>query len=202
MSLEQKAKQPRSLATRQRILRATVDEIVESGFDGVRLERVAARAGCNKALLYRYFGDRKNLFVEAFRAQLQKRLQVLNSLPNDLGQALAVWTQQTVADPIFMKLILRESIDYQLAEPEVVEQQAREAYYQTQIEMLKQLQQQGVIASDIEPKTLFLALLAMISLPAALPQVVYLVTGQQADKTEFLASYTKTLTQIAEGLRS
>jgi AcrR family transcriptional regulator len=50
-------------SAREAILEAAVQEFVEHGYDGVRMEHVARRAGCNKALVYRYFGDRDLLWL-------------------------------------------------------------------------------------------------------------------------------------------
>ena len=130
-----------SQATQMRILDATAEEMAVCGFDGVRIEHVAARAGCNKALVYRYFGDRETLFVEAFRHQLAKRLSILNELPEGLASMLQHWTNQTLSDRAFVRLIMREAMDYDGSLP--LESEARSSYYATQISMVRALQERG-----------------------------------------------------------
>lgn len=182
--------------TKARILEATAVEMATSGLDGVRIEAVAARAGCNKALVYRYFQDRETLFVEAFRQQLAGRLAVLERLPDELAPVLHLWVEQTLADRTFVRLLLREAIDYEGENP--VEEEARRAYYGRQIEMVRAYQKVGKISADLDPEMLFLALLALISLPALLPQVVYLATGLQSGSAAFLERWRQLLTDLSD----
>lgn len=185
-------------ATKERILEATAHEMATSGLDGVRIEAVAARANCNKALIYRYFQDRETLFLEAFRHQLAGRLAVLDRLPEELASVLHLWVEQTLADQAFIRLMLREAIDYEGGPP--VEEEARQAYYARQIEMVRAYQRQGKISADLDSEMLFLALLSLIALPALLPQVVYLASGLQSDSPEFKERWNQLLTDLADRL--
>jgi AcrR family transcriptional regulator len=54
--------------TRRDVLAATVDELVEGGWDAVTHARVAARAGYAKATLYAHWPDRIALVRDAFGA--------------------------------------------------------------------------------------------------------------------------------------
>lgn len=49
------------------ILSAAADELVESGYDGLTMDRVAQRAGTNKNTLYRRWPSRAALAVAAYR---------------------------------------------------------------------------------------------------------------------------------------
>ncbi|MFN8518325.1 MAG: TetR/AcrR family transcriptional regulator [Chloroflexota bacterium] len=55
---------PRSERAHQAILDATADLLAESGFGGLRLEHVAARAGVGKATIYRRWASREELALE------------------------------------------------------------------------------------------------------------------------------------------
>jgi AcrR family transcriptional regulator len=48
--------------TREKILNTARDEFVEHGLDGARVDRIAGRAGVNKAMLYYHFGSKENLY--------------------------------------------------------------------------------------------------------------------------------------------
>ena len=48
---------------RQALLDAGKTEFANYGYDGARLERIAARAGCAKRMLYYYFGNKDDLFL-------------------------------------------------------------------------------------------------------------------------------------------
>jgi AcrR family transcriptional regulator len=52
---------PRS-ESRARILEAAAAEFAARGFDGAKVDRVAARAGVNKAMLYYHFGSKARLY--------------------------------------------------------------------------------------------------------------------------------------------
>ncbi|MEV6646442.1 TetR family transcriptional regulator [Amycolatopsis sp. NPDC051371] len=52
--------------TRRRLLAAATEEFAERGIAGARVDRIADAAGCNKAMLYKYFGNKDSLFDTVF----------------------------------------------------------------------------------------------------------------------------------------
>ncbi|MGO8887583.1 MAG: TetR/AcrR family transcriptional regulator [Streptosporangiaceae bacterium] len=64
--------------TKTRILDAALDEFSAHGVAGARVDRIAAAAGCNKNLLYVYFGSKENLFTAVLEQHL---IRVYNDLP-------------------------------------------------------------------------------------------------------------------------
>ncbi|HEX6358616.1 TetR/AcrR family transcriptional regulator [Actinophytocola sp.] len=52
-------------ATRQTLLTAATELFAERGYDRTTVRDIATRAGVNQALLFRYFGSKEALFVEA-----------------------------------------------------------------------------------------------------------------------------------------
>src|SRR5258708_21214697 len=52
--------------TKKRILAAATEEFTEHGIAGARVDRIAAAANSNKALLYAYFGNKEQLFEAVF----------------------------------------------------------------------------------------------------------------------------------------
>src|SRR3954462_14991298 len=57
-------------ATRARILEAAAAEFANFGIAGARVDRIADTAGANKAMLYRYFGSKDDLFEAVFTAHV------------------------------------------------------------------------------------------------------------------------------------
>ena len=55
--------------TRHKILSAATEEFARYGLGGARVDRIAARAGANKRMLYYYFRDKDNLFLAALEAR-------------------------------------------------------------------------------------------------------------------------------------
>lgn len=62
-----KHRRRRGVALEQAILRAAVDELVESGYSGLTMDRVASRAGTNKNAIYRRWPSRAALAVAAYQ---------------------------------------------------------------------------------------------------------------------------------------
>jgi AcrR family transcriptional regulator len=58
---------PRSAAADASIVRATLEVLLEDGYRGLTMEQVRARAGVGKATLYRRYGSKQELVVEAIR---------------------------------------------------------------------------------------------------------------------------------------
>jgi AcrR family transcriptional regulator len=72
------------------ILRAATEELVESGYAGLTMDRVAARAGTNKNALYRRWPNRAALGVAAYHRLVvdEQRLPDTGSLRGDVLELL------------------------------------------------------------------------------------------------------------------
>jgi AcrR family transcriptional regulator len=57
--------------TKRQILAAATEEFAERGIAGARVDRIATVAGCNKAMLYAYFGSKDGLFDAVFTASVE-----------------------------------------------------------------------------------------------------------------------------------
>jgi AcrR family transcriptional regulator len=68
-------------ATRLRLLDAARAEFAEFGIAGARVDRIAANAGANKALIYHYFGSKDGLFDAVWEALVK---QVTDEAPIDV----------------------------------------------------------------------------------------------------------------------
>jgi len=53
----------------ERILQAATEEFARYGLGGARVDRIAARAGANKRMLYYYYGNREDLFLKVLEAR-------------------------------------------------------------------------------------------------------------------------------------
>ncbi len=183
---------------RHAILEAAAAEFADRGYDGLRMEGVARRAGVNKSLIYRYFGDKDGLFRATLQRQFQYREQLLDKLPSSFAEMLVWWTRQQRDDPHFMRLIQREALQDDGSEP--VEGEARRAYYARQVEMIRELQRQGVIDPSFDADVLFVALLAIVVFPDTFPQIVRLATGLHHHSEDFGARWSALLRKLAGAL--
>ena len=102
---------------RRRILAAARQEFAASGLDGARVDRIAAAAGINKAMLYYYFGDKEALYLavleyayEHIRAA-ERGLQLEALDPPDSIARLVQFTWQYFLDnPGFLALLNTENL--------------------------------------------------------------------------------------------
>ncbi|MGC8802622.1 MAG: TetR/AcrR family transcriptional regulator [Bacteroidales bacterium] len=62
-------------STEEKIFNAALQEFVEKGYDGARMQSIADRAGINKALLHYYYRTKDKLF-EAVVPQIIKQLPI------------------------------------------------------------------------------------------------------------------------------
>src|SRR3954452_15967953 len=70
--------------TKARILEAATEEFAARGIAGARVGRIAEVAGCNKAMLYAYFGNKDDLFDAVFSASVDKYLDEVGFDVDDL----------------------------------------------------------------------------------------------------------------------
>ena len=56
---------------RTHILNSAVEEILQYGFTGARVDRIADRAGLNKRMIYHYFDDKQGLCEQVLKQQLR-----------------------------------------------------------------------------------------------------------------------------------
>ncbi len=99
-----------SAATRAALLSAAQELFAERGFERATVRDIAARAGVNQALLFRYFGTKEELF----RASITDRgRRVLAEGPDDalLGRMLERMLQpeETAAQGYWLQAALRSS---------------------------------------------------------------------------------------------
>ena len=88
---------PRSAAADAAIVRATLELLVEEGFQGLSVEAVRQRAGVGKATIYRRFPDKAAL-VRAAMEHLHREIELpdTGTLRDDLA---AVWHAAYAAQP-------------------------------------------------------------------------------------------------------
>lgn len=68
---------------RELILRAAMNRFGAGGYDGTRLEDVAADAGVTKPILYRHFGSKKGLYLAVLERHREELPGFLEELPRE-----------------------------------------------------------------------------------------------------------------------
>lgn len=104
--------------SRDRILAAALQEFAARGFDGAKVDRIAERAGLNKAMLYYHFRSKRALFLEILRGQFGAVADAAEAVrdsggPPDvkLRRFAETIARQGLARPHFPPMWLREIAD-------------------------------------------------------------------------------------------
>jgi AcrR family transcriptional regulator len=103
--------------TRSRILEAATQEFARFGLGGARVDRIAARAGANKRMLYYYFGDKDDLFRAVLEATYERirnaehQLRLLELPPVEAISRLVEFTWRYYLEhPEFLTLLNSENL--------------------------------------------------------------------------------------------
>lgn len=91
-------------ATRQRILEVATAEFARHGIAGARVDRIAAAAGCNKAMLYAYFESKDRLFDAVFDAVVARNVSDVPIDADDLPEYAARLSDQYARYPEVVRL--------------------------------------------------------------------------------------------------
>ena len=102
---------------RGRILAAALEEFARYGLGGARVDRIAARAGANKRMLYYYFGNKEALFLAVLesryahirRAEQGLRLGALDPAQGIRRLVAFTWTYY-LRHPEFLTLLNSENL--------------------------------------------------------------------------------------------
>jgi AcrR family transcriptional regulator len=96
----------RTARIRAAVLDATVAELVERGYAGLTVDGVAARAGVNKTTLYRRWGGRESLIVDAVETFAVAQADVPDT--GDVDEDLRLWARsilRTLTGPVSGALV-------------------------------------------------------------------------------------------------
>ena len=104
--------------SRERVLAAAMAEFAARGFDGATVDRIAERAGLNKAMLYYHFPGKAALYREILREVFAGVADAVDAIrrgdqPPDaqLRAFVSTVAAEAVARPHFPNLWLREMAD-------------------------------------------------------------------------------------------
>jgi AcrR family transcriptional regulator len=178
-------------ATADRILEAAIEEFVEHGLAGARVDRIAERAEANKQLLYRHFGSKEGLFDAAVRAMAQRFNQIRRTLPNTLEERLPYYFERATDDRRWVRILLWEAL--QTGDGPAVNEAERFAHMQKAVDAVRADQVAGILPADLDAGQLFLSIQALAAHPSAFPQMTRFITGMnptdpvfRAQRAEFL----------------
>src|SRR5947209_16462309 len=103
---------------REAILNAAEEIFAKHGFDGARIDAIAAASGYNKSLIFQYFGDKLELYARVIR-RIDDRTGGL------MARSLATLSDDETAFNtnkfrIFLESFLRDYFDFLTANPRII----------------------------------------------------------------------------------
>ncbi|SHN47923.1 TetR/AcrR family transcriptional regulator [Cryptosporangium aurantiacum] len=195
-------------ATPERILQAAITELAEHGFAGLRTDRVVAAAGCNKQLLYYYYGSKAGLrdaVLERMASESAPRWEQLEGL--GLVDAVRVITETMAAGERHWRRVLAwEGAEHVIGESEIVLEELRTKAWQRMVRVFESAQADGTLSESVDAKILALLFSLMTMAPDTLPQITRMVTGQEASDPAFVEGLVETIrflgASVAQDVRS
>jgi AcrR family transcriptional regulator len=133
--------------TRSRILEAALTEFAALGIAGARVNRIAEEAGCNKAMLYAYYGSKDQLFDAVFTAYVEAYLDEVGFDAHDLPQYAGRVFDYFEEHPDHLRL----AVWYRLERPESARLEAVLAVNASRLSELEKARRAGVYRSEFKP---------------------------------------------------
>lgn len=152
-----------------RILKAAVAEFARYGLGGARVDRIAARAGANKRMLYYYFGNKDELFLTVLEdsyariRSAERALHLTDVDPREAMRRLVEFTwRYYLQHPEFLTLLNSENLHrgrHVRRSKNVV------AMHSPFVAMIKQVLERGVRAGEfrrgVDPVQLYISIAAL-----------------------------------------
>ena len=188
---------------REAILNAAETVFAEHGFDGARVDAIAAVAGYNKSLIFQYFGDKLNLYAEVLKRADRETLilqeNVLGPLLEDETiasnahrfKALLETTVQTLFDyliehPRLMRILLWEQAEGWQTYAKIASRFETEDVEQFE-KLFSKARSVGLMRSDFDPAIqLTMALQICLSYIAFVPLYQMLLPSEDFSSADAL----------------
>ena len=154
-------------ATKERLMDAAARVFVERGYDGARVDEIAATAKVNKRMMYLYYGSKQDMYQAVIRAQFERFEQetrdALVDTSDPAEQVRAIITSYfdyLAANPGFVRLLGWETLSLARHESEaLVEWSARGVRSLERV--LERGVQRGLFRPDLDIRRLILSVSAL-----------------------------------------
>jgi AcrR family transcriptional regulator len=161
------ARRPRDAErTKAAILKAARDEFCEVGFNGARVDSIAARAKANKRLLYHYYGNKEALYqavlFDAYKEirQGEHELKLSRHAPVEAMDRLVRFTfRHFLANPWFPRLLAVENLQNARFLKRIKDIPAINSPLVAELgDILKRGAEAGVFRPDVDPMQLYISI--------------------------------------------
>lgn len=104
--------------TKENLLQAGIKWFSARGYDGVAVDEIVDQAGCNKRMLYHYFGNKDGLYVEVLREVFGKLENIelegtaeTSTTEDAIREILACYFDFLQQNPDFVNLLMWENLN-------------------------------------------------------------------------------------------
>jgi AcrR family transcriptional regulator len=172
------------------LLEASAVEFAQKGIGGARVDKIAERAGVNKASIYTYFGKKEDLFGAALQKKLGELAEQVVVRSEDVPTYVGQLFDFLCAHPEVVRLYEHEGMHY--APGEVPDFDKREQYHHDRVALIRA----AAGGPDPDAESIFLSLIAMAYWFVAAPQVVRMIYGD-LDQEEIRGRYRAQIMETA-----
>lgn len=157
----------KSKGTRERLLEVAIQEFSEHGYHGVAVDDIVRQAGCNKRMVYHYFGSKKALYRAALldvyaRGDEFDLAALRGRTPEEkLRKVLKASFKFHTENPEFVKLLLWEN----LSQGKAIKGEERLLQKNPFLERLSEIVQEGIeqgrFRADYDMRHLLIQIIAL-----------------------------------------
>jgi AcrR family transcriptional regulator len=174
---------------RERLLDAAARVYAETGYRGATTRRIAQEAGVNEITLFRHFGSKTTLILEAVRqANLRSDGPAIPTTTEDPAADLRSWVRDELAHLTQLRSIIRTSLGEVEERPEIIpliSEKPRDVILGLSA-YLDQLQQEGRASPDFDPRTAALTFFGSLFADAmgrdVMPELYHESLAESADR--------------------
>lgn len=179
--------------TRERILRAAVEEFGAKGYAGARTASIAAAAGVNQQLISYHFGGKQGLLEELRRRWKSDRDGLV---PPDASftESVAAYLNLTLDEPARARLVLWQALGDSGGGDGMAEGERERLG--AAVERLRGRQRDGEIDGDLDPGFVLLLAYLLAFAPLALPQHVEAILGVDPMSKDYRARVLEQLAKV------
>jgi AcrR family transcriptional regulator len=103
--------------TKDRILKAAIEEFIDHGFDGARTQAIADRAKVNKAMLHYYYASKENMYEQAINTVVTAIIDKFGKIPavqpqieDRIGSVMDVYVDIFTDYADYFKIVIYEAM--------------------------------------------------------------------------------------------
>lgn len=172
--------------TKAAILQAARDEFCEEGFNGARVDSIAARAKANKRLLYHYFGNKEALYeavlLDAYQEirRGERELHIGQYDPVEaIDRVIRFTFRHFLANPWFPRLLSVENLQNARFVKKIKNlDEIRSPIVGELHDIVKRGHEQGIFRTDVDPMQLYISIVSLCYFYVSNMQTLSVVFGK------------------------